>query len=370
MPGASDQLPARNAWLRLPSRDPCALPARNWLLEKSRGHGTSVAPREAGGVTVHEQVSHSTSSAAAFVRRDLTRQTRTAPQTFVPIRRILCAVDFSDCSRAAVQHAVALGEPTAAEILGLFVLPFAFPPGDDVGSWGSPVPPDAGVVSAATADLNAFLRPARQAGLTTRALVTSGECVGHILAQARGDRADVIVMGTHARSGLERLVLGSTTTNVLPKAPCPILTVSRQTMRPRPDAVAHSGNILCALDMTKGWHRTLSYALELGRSIGAPVTLLHVLEPDGRTRELAPRAAEIRGRLHAAAHASMPESVTDEMVVTGWARHQIVHVADVQGPALIVLGSHGNLGSTADHVVREASVPVLTFPQLATARES
>ena len=311
---------------------------------------------------MHEPVSHSTSSAVASVRREVTRQT-TVPRAFVPIRRILCAVDFSDCARASVQHAVALAEPTAAEILGLCVLPFACPPGDDVGSWDGPVPPDAGVVSAVAADLNAFLRPARLAGLTTRALVTSGECVGHILAQARAEKADVIVMGTHARSGLERLVLGSTTTNVLAKAPCPVLTVSRQAMRPR---TADTGHILCAIDMTKGWHRTLSYALELGRSIGAPVTLLHVLEPNGRTGDPAPRAAEIRQRLHAAARENTPESVIDEMVVTGWARHQIVRAADVQGPALVVLGSHGNLGSTADHVVREASVPVLTFPQSAT----
>jgi len=186
-------------------------------------------------------------------------QPETAVRAFVPIRRILCPVDFSDGSRAAVDRAVALARPTKAAIIGLFVLPFVFPGVEEASSGPRPVAPDVGVVSAVTEDLDDFFRPAREAGLAVRARVKSGDCVGQILQQAQETDADVIVMGTHGRSEFARLVLGSVAASVLRKAPCPVLTVARSSAGQTARAGAPIGRILCALDLSEPLRSSTSW---------------------------------------------------------------------------------------------------------------
>src|SRR5687767_15772304 len=115
-----------------------------------------------------------------------------ARRTFLPIRRILCPIDFSDFSLAAVARAVALAKPFDAEITVLFVLPFVRP--EDAAASHGPVAPEAAVQSAIAEDLEEFLRPVRDAGFPLRLCVRSGDCVGHILAEARDRECDLIVM--------------------------------------------------------------------------------------------------------------------------------------------------------------------------------
>jgi nucleotide-binding universal stress UspA family protein len=176
-------------------------------------------------------------------------------RAFLPIRRILCPVDFSEFSRAAVDRAVALARPFQAEITALFVLPFVSP--EDAARSAGPVAPEPGVQSAVAEDLEEFLRSARDAGLSVRLCIRSGDCVGHILEEARQRESDLIVMGTHGRSGFERWVLGSATDSVLRKAPCPVLAVPRIASPTRPPA-SLSGRIVCAVALSVRAARTVS----------------------------------------------------------------------------------------------------------------
>ena len=73
--------------------------------------------------------------------------------------------------------------------------------------------------------LDAFSARARSAGLDVRAEVCSGVPHREIVARARALRADLIVMGTQGRGGLERSLLGSVADRVVRTAPCPVLTV-------------------------------------------------------------------------------------------------------------------------------------------------
>jgi nucleotide-binding universal stress UspA family protein len=292
---------------------------------------------------------------------DVRRTPETSIRTFVPVRRILCPVDFSEGSRAAVDRAVAVARATRAGITGLFVLPFAFPPTDDASSGLAPVVPDVGVVSAVAEDLEAFFHAVREAGLDLRVCVKSGDSVGQILEQAEKGEADLIVMGTHGRSGLERLVLGSVTASVLRKARCPVLTVSRPGASRMTGDATSVGPILCALEMSEPSAHTLSYALALGRSTGAAVILLHVLEGLKGAATRARRAAQVRQRLHAAALAEgVPGAPIEEMVAIGKPSREIVRLAERRRVGLIVLGAGGVHGSTTGAVVRNATVPVLT----------
>jgi nucleotide-binding universal stress UspA family protein len=293
------------------------------------------------------------------------------PRTFLPIRRILCPVDFSDFSRAAVDRAVALARPFKAEITALFVLPYLFPTEEETSACAAPIAPDPGIQSAVAEDLEEFLHPAREAGLPIRLCVRSGECVGHILATAAERESDIIVMGTHGRSGFERWVLGSVTDSVLRKAPCPVLAVPGPVVRSMPPGPG-SGRILCAVELSSPSARTLAYALALGRSTGSSVTVLHVCEGAGGPRIRAAGEADVRQRLHAAALADGPPGCpVEEVVLSGKAHREILRLAEAQQTGVIVLGSDDQtLGSTAGRVVRDAPAPVLIVRSAPGERQS
>ena len=286
-------------------------------------------------------------------------QPETEIRTFLPIGRILCPIDFSDWSRAAVHRAVALAGPTRAEITGVFVLPSFAPLGGEMPSGPCAVEADANMMSAIAEDIEEFLEPARKAGLPVHTCVKRGDSVTQILEQARETDADVIVMGTHGRSGLERWVVGSVLDGVLRKALCPVLAVPRPLVRSMPPGPAH-GRILCAVGLSERSAYTLSYALELGRSTGSSVTLLHVAGDVGGPRARVIWESEQRKRLHAAVP---PERPCEEVVLAGEAHREILRLAETWQTGLIVLGCDSRgLGPTASRVVREARAPVLIVP--------
>jgi nucleotide-binding universal stress UspA family protein len=294
------------------------------------------------------------------------------PRTFLPIRRILCPVDFSEFSRAAVVRAVALARPFKAEITALFVLPYLFPTEEETSACAAPIAPDPGIQAAIAEDLEEFLRPARDAGLPIRLCVRSGGCASHILAMAMERESDIIVMGTHGRSGFEKWVLGSVTDSVLRRAPCPVLAVPRTVPRSMP-AGPLSGRILCAVDLSARSARTLSYALELGQSTGSIVTLLHVWDGVGGPRVRALREADLSRRLHAAALVAggPPKCPAEEVVLSGKAHREILRLAEAQQTGVVILGSADRtLGSTAGRVVREARAPVLIVRSAPDERQS
>jgi nucleotide-binding universal stress UspA family protein len=303
------------------------------------------------------------------IRSTPAAQPRTRP--FLPVRGVLCPIDFSEFSRAAVERAVALARPFKAEITALFVLPFFFPPEGDAAGGALPVAPDPGIQAAVAEDLEEFLRPARDAGLSIRLCVRSGECAGHILAVALERESDIIVMGTHGRSGFEKWVLGSIADIVLRKAPCPVLAVPRRAPRSMP-AGPLSGRILCAVDLSARSARTLSYALELGRSTGSIVTVLHVWDGVGGPRVRALREADLARRLHAAALAGGPPGCpVEEVVLAGKAPRAILRLAEARQAGVVVLGSADQtLGATAGRVVREAKAPVLVVRSAPLERQS
>jgi nucleotide-binding universal stress UspA family protein len=253
-----------------------------------------------------------------------------------------------------VDRAVALARPTGAEITALFVLPFALP--EDVERCSGPVAPEPGVQTAVAEDLEEFLRPARKAGLPLRLCVRSGDCVPHIIGEAKARESDLIAMGTHGLAGFERWVLGSVTDSVLRLAPCPVLVVPR---RPPPGALP--GRIVCAVPLTVQDERLVPYVLSLGRSTGSTVTLVHISEDVGRRR--AAVEDELRRRLHAAAVAAGPTMCSvEEVVFPGQVAREMVRLAEGQRAGLVVMGGDDrDPGPTARRILRAAAVPVLVF---------
>ena len=142
------------------------------------------------------------------------------------IRRILHPTDFSKASAAAYKRAVELAKGNRAELLLVHVLTPAIPMVAD-GYVSPRVYED--MANAARAygqkHLTALLGKAKRAGIRVKGLLLDGLPHERIAQAARSRKADMIVIGTHGRTGFAKLFLGSVASRVLAVAPCPVLTV-------------------------------------------------------------------------------------------------------------------------------------------------
>ncbi|HLA79729.1 MAG TPA: universal stress protein [Vicinamibacteria bacterium] len=293
----------------------------------------------------------------------------------IEIRRILCPCDFSVFSERARDHAIGLAQWYEAELSILHVVPhaagvWAYPP-SVTPSTLEPVPRDQ-----VQAELGRFAEPATRAGIPSATVIADGNPAAKIVEQARAGAADLLVLGSHGRSGLERWAVGSVAEKVLRRASCPVM-VCGPGERPTPPPHALFKRILCALDFWESSSRALTYALSLAQEANAQLTLLHVIEdiPEDQHRHPGLREyrnlmeAELRARLSRA----VPEEVRNwcqpiEMVTEGKAYKQILQIAEEQAADLIVMGVQGRsvldllvFGSTTNQVVRRATCPVLTI---------
>jgi len=143
-----------------------------------------------------------------------------------PIRTVLVPTDFSeDATRAAEVAARALVTegPRRLVLVHAFRLPI------ETEHLPARMLIDAiqAAEHTARAQIEALAAKLERPGLTIESFSREGYPVDVVLEHARVVRPDLIAMGTHGRSGLDRLFLGSTTERVLPSAPCPVLTVRR-----------------------------------------------------------------------------------------------------------------------------------------------
>lgn len=147
----------------------------------------------------------------------------------LPIRIIVYPTDFSEPSKYAFGLACALARDYGARLIVLHV---AVPP-DIVYGEGVIVPLPTGCEQDLLAKVRE-LRPHNRQVLVEYQL-TGGDPAEEIVRVARESEAELIVMGTHGRTGLGRLLLGSVAEEVMRKADCPVLTV-RTPLRARPEA--------------------------------------------------------------------------------------------------------------------------------------
>lgn len=301
------------------------------------------------------------------------------------IRRILCPVDFSDFSRRALDHAVAVAKWYSAEIVVMYVHHVPLAAIAPLGGLGAtPVEP-VGLLPQDRRKLEeqlAAFAPEPARGMAVRCRVGEGDVATEILAEAAS--ADMVVMGTHGRAGFEHLVLGSVTEKVLRKATCPVLAVPPAAPDAVPAAAVLYKNIVCPVDFSDASMRALDYAFSLAREADAKLTVLHVtpyefdlpLEDSGSDAELTVaefferRERQARERLDEAVHPRSQDYCTAVALVTRAHRpwQEILRVAGERHADLIVMGVQGRgavdlmfFGSTTQQVVRQASCPVLTL---------
>jgi universal stress protein A len=141
-------------------------------------------------------------------------------------RRIVHPTDFSGASRPALARAIDLARQNRASLVIVHALaPLILPLGDGFVSSGTYAALDRRAREQARKQLTALIARARQRGVEATALLLDGVPHEQIPRIARRRRADLIVIGTHGRSGLSRVLLGSVAERVIRLAPCPVLTV-------------------------------------------------------------------------------------------------------------------------------------------------
>lgn len=145
----------------------------------------------------------------------------------INIQRILCPVDFSESSDHACRYAVAFADNFKAELSLLHVVspPIAALPGDHL----APDMMQADIDAIADASRTRLEEQAQELGAKispqVKSTVLSGIPFLEIIRYGKEWNADLIIMGTHGRAGLQHLLIGSVAERVVRKAPCPVLTV-------------------------------------------------------------------------------------------------------------------------------------------------
>jgi nucleotide-binding universal stress UspA family protein len=137
--------------------------------------------------------------------------------------RIVCAVDFSDASRAALEHAAELARRFHAELVLVHV--WKGSPGEESAAAAPPTLTDQEEAEL-EGKLESWEREAEQiAGREVRTLLTSGSPAPEIARIASEEKAELVVTGTRGRTGFERAVLGSVAEDIVRHAPCAVLIV-------------------------------------------------------------------------------------------------------------------------------------------------
>ena len=279
---------------------------------------------------------------------------------------VLVPTDFEELSDRALEEARQVAEALAAELCILHALPTT--PDFAASSVASSLVGRGEEIIGATVRA---LEQRAEVGDDTSTMLREGDPSAAILAAIDEVHPTLVVMGTHGRRGLSRLVLGSVAETVLRKSPVPVMTVNAHT------AESSAGSdpgapILVPMDFGPAAEQALALARDLGRELRAGLCLLHV-------DQLFVANPEMGNVYAAAAEADLEEAerYLDErsyaiggartLLREGEAATEILATIEELRPRLVVMGTHGRsglarlaFGSVAERVVRQSEAPVLT----------
>jgi nucleotide-binding universal stress UspA family protein len=277
--------------------------------------------------------------------------------------RVLAAVDFSKPARSAFEYALALSKHHGAELVVVQAVPL-----DEAFGWHA----------ADRRALAAELRQrAKESKVAFKDSVQQGDPADVILLHARSLRPDVIVAGSHQRSGIQRMRLGSVGEDIAAKATVPVLLIPHR----RTGAIRPFRHVAVAVDFSPGSRRAVEHALALAANPGDRVTLLHVVP--GFSSGVPPHLhrygvgeyddqllRDARRRLQLAVPmARSTNAAIHARVLVGDTTTEISRVVDNIGADLLVVGapkrnvlSRVLFGTTAARLLRETRVPLLAVP--------
>lgn len=207
-------------------------------------------------------------------------------------------------------------------------------------------------------------------GIKIESRLCEGEPHEVLLDTARTEKADLVVLGTYSRRGLNRLLMGSVTSQVIVRSPIDVLVVNKQCT----ECTGTYHSILVSYDGSGPSKKAVERACGLAKINGGTVTALYVIpryeemigffRTEGIEKSLRSEAEKI---IQQAVDLGKFHGVTIEpQIAEGHTAEKIVDTTKRLKEALILMGSHGYhglnkaiLGSTAERVIVDAPCPVL-----------
>jgi nucleotide-binding universal stress UspA family protein len=276
--------------------------------------------------------------------------------------RILVPLDDSPEARVALPYAAALATP-GTEIVLLTVVPTAT---------------DA---DAARAGLETAAQHLRVAGQTVRTEVATGDPARRIVDMAADLGAELIVMASHGRGALGRLIYGSVADQVGRESPVPVMVVRARQLEPGPIGITR---LVVPLDGSSRAEAALPVATSISRRLGTPISLVRVVDPadlmppaigvgeaipfviyDEAEKELELKARHYLDTVaQKLREQGLPVATSMLMGSPASSIEEMTHLGDV-----VVLSSHERtgvmrwlLGSVAEKLSREDESPVILVP--------
>ena len=297
------------------------------------------------------------------------------------VRNVLFATDFSATSNAALPYATAICRRFGATLHTAHVLSDAslllVTGGVDYVSMGT-IYEDAH--SEAKEKLDQL--SARFEGIPHRNYVRHGQVWKNLEAIVKENEIDLVVVGTHGRGGLGKLLLGSVAENILRHASCPVLTVGPKVRgRAKLPAFQNEGRdlappdldlrqVVFATNFAPAAQRIAHEAVALCKEFGSRLTAIHVLEDYTQLGSRPGPIEENMRRLQELVGGDSGLQYVPELVIEfGAAAERILKIASDRDADMIVLGARSlsEVGGThlpwssAHHVIAKAHCPVLTI---------
>lgn len=288
-----------------------------------------------------------------------------------PFRHVTVPIDGSPASQRGIDYAIELAhegvQVSFCSVVDSSMAALA-------GAGGAAVDPEpivAAFEGAAAAICQQARARAAAAGVEADVRVLRGARVDAINACVHGNASDAVVIGTNARKGLERALLGSVAEGLLRCSDVPVVTVHA-------DDVVRTGPIVVGIDRSSAAQAALDRALALAEATRERLCIVHVIDDatlpassefsgyDPHEARLAEQrdAGEL---LEEAADAARDRHVRFEIVeLSGHPPRELLSFAKTFGASQIVIGTHGRsglprliLGSVAEELVRHAHLPVV-----------
>ncbi len=275
--------------------------------------------------------------------------------TFQP-RVILVATDFSKAAAHALRYASAIAEQNGARLIVIYASELIPPLGESAVEASLATSTTPQLVAAARENLVAHIEENVSPCVPFDARVITGSIISSIINETKESGADLLVMGTHGRSGFRRLIVGSVCESVMRAVTIPVIAVSMA-------AADHESlvfnKIVCFVDQSA----ECADALRLAAAM-APDARLVLLKP--RDEQRPQQAAESLMRLRRWLPAELVDRCELKLVDVEISGEQLANFAASVGADLIVVSrqrSHGMSdilrGTTSDRIVQHSECPVL-----------
>jgi nucleotide-binding universal stress UspA family protein len=298
-----------------------------------------------------------------------------AEATMLTARSMLCPVDLSEQSRLALLWAAAIAQHRGAVLTVLSVTEPLLVQAAEIGLGVDLTQTEA--EPALRAFVEATLPEGPRHASHLRMEATVGEPSEAILRTADRLAAGLIVMGTRGRGGFHKLLLGSTTEQVLRRTKWPVLAVPAGAEGTPGPTGSQQRKILLATDFRQRAMAATQWAADLASDIGVPLVLAHVVEPVVVRTPWQALMADFDSdrvasgqRMLARLSASLPDTRTEGVVSVGAPADTIASLAAEYGAGLVVMGladpddpEPRKPGSIAYRVLQMAHVAVAVVPR-------